>query len=178
MGGEGNPLGVCKKIKIWPCEQVVHAQPRICLWEWNAQTPLRFLRYKKKKKTTKKKKHRICPIVDFAVPADHRMKIKESEKKEKYLDLAKELKKNKIKRWRWCQLWLVHLGQSPRGLVKGLEDLEISGQVDIPSRLQHYWEYWEDSWKLEKTCCHSTSSGKPSANAIVKKSQNGIIINA
>ena len=31
-------------------------------------------------------------IVEFAVPADHRVKLKESEK-EKYLDLARELKK-------------------------------------------------------------------------------------
>ncbi len=31
--------------------------------------------------------------MDFSVPADHRMKLKECEKKDKYLDLAKELKK-------------------------------------------------------------------------------------
>ena len=38
-------------------------------------------------------KKRICKIVDFAVPADHRIKLKECEKKDKYLDLARELKK-------------------------------------------------------------------------------------
>ena len=31
--------------------------------------------------------------MDFAVPADHRVKLKESEKKENYLDFARELKK-------------------------------------------------------------------------------------
>ena len=31
--------------------------------------------------------------MDFAVPADHRIKLEESEKKNKYLDLARELKK-------------------------------------------------------------------------------------
>ncbi len=31
--------------------------------------------------------------MDFAVPADHRVKLKESEKKDKYLDLVRELKK-------------------------------------------------------------------------------------
>ena len=36
---------------------------------------------------------RTCKIVDFAVPADHRIKLKESEKKDRYLDLARELKK-------------------------------------------------------------------------------------
>ena len=41
----------------------------------------------------KKKKKRSCKIVDFAVPADHRIKLKESEKKDKYIDLARELKK-------------------------------------------------------------------------------------
>ena len=30
--------------------------------------------------------------MDFAVPADHRVKLKESEKKDKYLDLTRELK--------------------------------------------------------------------------------------
>ena len=40
-----------------------------------------------------KKKKRICRIVDFAVPADYRVKSKENEKKDKYLDLARELKK-------------------------------------------------------------------------------------
>ena len=32
-------------------------------------------------------------IVDFAVPADHRIKLKECEKKDKYLVLGRELKK-------------------------------------------------------------------------------------
>ena len=35
----------------------------------------------------------ICKIVDFAVPADHRINLKECEKKDNYLDLASELKK-------------------------------------------------------------------------------------
>ena len=39
------------------------------------------------------KKKSTCKIVDFAVPADHRIKLKECEKKDKYLDLARELKK-------------------------------------------------------------------------------------
>ena len=31
---------------------------------------------------------KICKIVDFAVPANHRRKLEECEKKDKYLDLA------------------------------------------------------------------------------------------
>ena len=32
-------------------------------------------------------------MVDFAVPADYRVKLKENEKMDKYLDLTRELKK-------------------------------------------------------------------------------------
>ena len=42
----------------------------------------------KKKKKKEKKKKRTCKILDFALPADHRIKLKESEKKDKYLDLG------------------------------------------------------------------------------------------
>ena len=38
-------------------------------------------------------KKRTGKIMDFAIPADYRVKLKESEKKNKYLDLARELKK-------------------------------------------------------------------------------------
>ena len=36
---------------------------------------------------------RICKIVDFAVPADRRIWLKEKEKKDKYLNHDRELKK-------------------------------------------------------------------------------------
>ena len=39
------------------------------------------------------RKKKTCKVVGFAVPADHRIKMKECEKKDKYLDLARELKK-------------------------------------------------------------------------------------
>ena len=41
----------------------------------------------------KKKKKRISKIFDFAISADNRIKLKECEKKDKYLDLAREWKK-------------------------------------------------------------------------------------
>ena len=39
-------------------------------------------------------KMKIYKIVDFAVPADPRIKLKECEKRDKHLELASELKKN------------------------------------------------------------------------------------
>ena len=41
----------------------------------------------------KQKKKKICKIVDFAVPVDHRISLKECEKKDKYLDLARNIEK-------------------------------------------------------------------------------------
>ena len=38
-------------------------------------------------------KKRTCRIVKVAVPAEHRVKLKDSEKRDMYLDLARELKK-------------------------------------------------------------------------------------
>ena len=36
------------------------------------------------------KKKKSCKIVDFSVPADHKEKLEQNEKKDKYLDLAWE----------------------------------------------------------------------------------------
>ena len=55
---------------------------------------------------------------------------------------------------------------------KELEDSEFGGRVE-PSKLLHYWErleYWEESWRLEETCCHSNSSERSSANPDVENS--------
>ena len=41
------------------------------------------------------KKERTFSIVDFAVPVDHRVVLKECEKRDKYLDLAWKLKKTR-----------------------------------------------------------------------------------
>ena len=42
--------------------------------------------------SNQQQKKRICKYVDFADPADHRIKLKECEAKDKYRDLARELK--------------------------------------------------------------------------------------
>ena len=40
-----------------------------------------------------KKRKRIFYLVDYAVPTDYKTKINETEKSDKYLDLARERKK-------------------------------------------------------------------------------------
>ena len=68
------------------------------LWDFNKQTDHLIPAWRPgliiiNKKQNKKKPSESRKIVDFAVPADHRINLKESKKKDKYLDLARELKK-------------------------------------------------------------------------------------
>ena len=76
------------------------------------------------------KKKRICKIVDFAVPADHRINLRESEKKDKYLDLARELKKLWNMKVTILPIVIGALGTITKGLLKGLEDLEVGRRVE------------------------------------------------
>ena len=107
------------------------------LWDFNIQTdhliPVRrsdLIIINKKKKKIKLNKKRICKIVDFAVPADHRINLKESEKKDKYLDLARELKKLWNMKVTIVSIVIGTLGRVTKGLLKGLEDLEVGGRVE------------------------------------------------
>ena len=71
---------------------------------------------------------RISRIMNFAVPADHKVKLKESEKKDKYLDLARELKKtveyesDGYNNSNWCSLY------SHQKWAQ--EDLKITGWIE------------------------------------------------
>ena len=86
--------------------------------------------------------------MDFAVRADHRIKLKESEKKDNYEDIARELKNKQTMereinsdnnfnwgdRYRDCRTW------------KNVAEWR-------PYKLRHCWdrsEYWDESWKLSK----------------------------
>ena len=67
--------------------------------------------------------------MDFAVPADYWVKLKESEKKDKYLDLARELKKVWNMKVTFISIIIGALVTVTEGLLKGLEDLKIRGRV-------------------------------------------------
>ena len=77
-----------------------------------------------------KKKRETCKIVDFAIPADHRIKLKECEKKDKYLDLARELKKLWNMQVIIIPIVIGAFGTVTKGLLKGLEDLEVGGREE------------------------------------------------
>ena len=76
-------------------------------------------------------KKRISKIVDFAVSADYRIKLKESEKRDKYLDLAREFKKLWNMKVTIVPIVIGAFGTVTKGLLKGLEGLEVGGQVEI-----------------------------------------------
>ena len=67
--------------------------------------------------------------MDIAVLADHRVKLKESEKKDKYLDLTMEQKKLWNMKATVVPVVICALGTITKGLVHGVKDLEICGQV-------------------------------------------------
>ena len=75
-------------------------------------------------------KKRIWKIVDFAVPADYRINLKECAKKDKYLTLARELKKLWNMIVTIVPIAIGAFGTITKGLLKGLEDLEADGQVE------------------------------------------------
>ena len=117
---------------------MVYAQPRICPGKWDALTPQGFwdtngspnlrqtIRPYNNKKTNKQKW--TCIIVDFAVPADHRVKLKESRKIGKYL--ARELKKLWNIKVTVIPIVISALGPVTKGLVQRLEHLEIRERVE------------------------------------------------
>ena len=113
---------------------------------------------------------RICKIVDFAVPADHRINLKESEKKDKYLDLAREMKKLWNMKVMIVPIVIGALGTITKGLLKGLGDLEIGRRVESiqTTALLRTARILRG---VQETCCHSNSSENPSANTDVKNSK-------
>ena len=73
---------------------------------------------------------RTCKIVDFAVPADHRIKLIECSKKDKYLDLAGELKKLWNMKVTIVPIVIGAFGTITKRLLNGLEDIEVGGRVE------------------------------------------------
>ena len=49
-------------------------------------------------------KKKTRQIVDLAIQVHHRVKLKEYDKRDRYVDLARESKNNETWKWRWYQL--------------------------------------------------------------------------
>ena len=152
-------------------------------WDFDIQTdhlisasrPDFIIINKKKKKKKKRKKKRTCKIVDLAAPADHRIKPKETEKKDKYLDLARELKKLWNMKVTIIPIVIGVFSTITKELLKGQADLEVEGRVETiqtTALLRTASILRSVLGRLEEICCHSDSSEKPSNNADVKNSND------
>ena len=123
------------------------------LWDLNIQTD-HLIPARRPDLIIINKRKRVCRIVDFAVPADHRINLKESEKKDKYQDLARELKKLWNMKVTIVPVMIGALGTVTKGLLKGLEDLEVSGRVETIQtiallRTARILETWGDLLSLK-----------------------------
>ena len=94
------------------------------LWDFNIQTD-HLIPARRPDLIIINRKKKICKIVDFGVPVDHRIILKESEKKDKYLDFARELKKLWNMKVAIVPIVIGALGTITKGLLKGLEDVKI-----------------------------------------------------
>ena len=103
--------------------------------------------------------------MDFAVPVGHKVKLKESEKNDKYLNLARESKKLRNMKVTFIQIVIGVFGTTTKGLIQGLEDLEIRGSVDTIQTTTLL-----RILRPEETCCHSNSCERSSELADAKNS--------
>ena len=123
--------------------------------------------------------------------------LKEWENKDKYIDLARELKKAvEHESWRTGRNYPNdNIAENGQNTEKNPGELRKLAVTQTPVKIhqltlmwktlkkliigriiisQHYWrlpEYGRESWKLEETCSHSKSNEKPSANTDVKNSK-------
>ena len=94
-------------------DSVLENETHKLLWDFEIQTD--HLIPARRSDLIKKKN---CRTVKFAVPADHRVKLKESEKKDKSLDLAKKVKR--LWNTKVTIILIVALGTITKGLIQGL----------------------------------------------------------
>ena len=158
---------------------MVYAQPSACPWKWHKQTPMGLwyingspnLGQKTRPYNNQQKKKEYLQIVDFAVPADHRIKPKQCEKRDKYLDLARELKKLWNMKVTIIPTVIGAFGTVTNGLLKGLEDLEVGGREET-IQTTALLKTARILRRVREICCHSISSERPSAYADVKNSND------
>ena len=98
------------------------------------------------------------------------VKLKESEKKDKYVDFAREVKNLWNMRVTVIPIEIGALGTVIKRLLQGLEDLEICGRAET-IRTTSLLRSVKISRRVLETCCHSDSIEQLSVNAGVKNSQ-------
>ena len=112
-------------------ESVLKKETQNILWDFEIQiNSLISARRSDLITVNKKKKQWISRFVDFVHPVDHRVKIKENEKRNDYLDLARELKKLWNMEVTVIPILIGALGMVGKDSVSRLEDLKIGEQAE------------------------------------------------
>ena len=117
---------------------MVFAKTSICPTKWHTQTPMGLWHTRgspnlgqKTRHYNNQQKNKICKIVNFAVPADHRIKLKKVKRRISTSTLRGNWKK---KLWNMkvtiIPIVIGAFGTITKGLLKGLEDLEVGGRVE------------------------------------------------
>ena len=108
--------------------------------------------------------------MDVHLPADQKIKLKESEKRDKYHDLAKELKRLWNMKVTVMPIVIIALGTVTNGLVQEMDDFKkIRGRVETVQTTALL--RLVKSLSHDETCCYLDSCGIPSDNAGVKNSK-------
>ena len=161
MSGQGDQLGDVQEIWIWPFKQMVYAQPSICPRKWHTPTSMGLwhangssdLDQKTRPYSNQQKQKKLANL------ADHRIKLKEIEKIDKYQDLARELTKLWNMKVTIIPIVISALGTITKELLKGFEDLEVRGRVETVQTTSLLWtakilrrflETWGDLLSLKR----------------------------
>ena len=107
--------------------------------------------------------------MEFAIPTDN--KLKENEKKNKYLDIAQELKQSRNMKVTIIHIMIGAFGTVTKGSLKGLEDLEIRERVETIQTiiLLKMARILRRIPGLVEIYCHSKTSESPLAKTDLKK---------
>ena len=121
-----------------------------------------------KKKSVAKEKLPQNWLCRPSAPQSKNKRLKK-EKKDKYLDLARELRKQGNVRVTVILIVNCATGMVPEGLLRRLEELEIGGRTT--STKFERPDYWEKFRRPVETCCRADPNERSSADAGVKTCQ-------
>ena len=94
MSYPGHSLVVVGVLPLyWKTVGECYSSSQLGNWDFDIQTDYLISARRPHLVIVNNKKRKTWRIVDVAVPADHRVKLKESKNADRYLDLARELKK-------------------------------------------------------------------------------------
>ena len=182
--GKSNLLRIVQEIEIWLFFKIYmhkrQSDPENCQRCWVTNGSPDFAH--NTIPIVGEKNKRICRLVNFAIPADHWVKMKKSKKKKKkkrkkrrqILGSCQRTEKaveHKSQDNTNCSWFIGHNLRGSRELT-----IEIGNQWENfkPLRQLHRWDQvdsWQESWRLEETWCLWKSSEKPSASVNARSSQ-------